>query len=246
MSAHSKMWQKKVKKFLTNEKLPTSGPAKRPEIIEIVLKEAYGSDADVYNLYNYGDEGLTYFNALAPHYDAHCFFPEVEAGVMAIIAAQIQKFNPHIVLDAGCTTGIATVFFAEQFPNISFLASDFSKGMLTVTEERIKKRGISNIHTIHAEHSILIDYVDPNSLNMVITMGSASPLFHDSFEDFSSVLEEIMTPGGIYISVTPPAEISPRILAEKLEKLGFAPEGEIKLLSWKHGALAYIFTLRKM
>lgn len=246
MSSDSKIWQKKVKKFLTSEKLPISGPAKGSGVIGEIFKNVYGDDVDIGSLYDYGDKGLKYFDALAPYYDTYCFFPEVEVDVMALVAERIQKFDPRTVLDAGCTTGIATVFFAEHFPSISFFASDYSEEMLARTEERIMRRGIRNIKTILADHENLIDYIEQNSLDMVVTMGSALPPFENSFRDFSSILQEIMAPGGIYISAVPPAEISPVSLAEKLHTLGFAPEGEIKILTWKHGPLAYIFTLRKV
>lgn len=238
-------WRAKVQTYLTSQGLPASGPPRNPEASQEIFFMLHGEDDCCTDDIDY----LDFYEAVARIYDESCFNPQLQMNIMALCATMIETFNPATVLEAGCTSGITTAFLAEQFPYISFVASDYSQEMIAVTDERIAKRGIGNIRTILAEHKELPNRIESQSVDMIIAEGSApAPYETEEFVKFAeSVLARIMAPNGIFISLSPPIQFDAPGLAEELKKIGFLPEGNIELVQHQEERLppALLLMIRK-
>lgn len=224
-------WRERVQAYLISQGLGASGPPKNPEASQEIFFMLHGED----DCHTDDIDYLGFYDAVSRIYDESCFNPQLQVNSIALCAAMIETFEPRRVLEAGCTSGIATVFFAKQFPHISFLASDYSSGMIAVTEERIVKTRVSNARTIFAEHAELQIHVVPQSVDMVIADGSVpAPFEIEKFVAFvESVMAPIMMPGGIFISLSLPVSFDVKDLAKELKKTSYKVERDLELI--RHG-----------
>lgn len=241
----SQEWRNKVQTYLTSQGLPASGQPRNPEASREIFFRLHGGD----NCCDGDVDYLDFYDAVARIYDESCFNPQLQVNSMALCAAMIEMFEPRTVLEAGCTSGIATVFFAEQFPHTSFIGSDYSREMIAVTDERIAKKGIGNARTICTEHKKLPDHIENESIDLIIAEGSApAPYETEMFMAFvGSVLVPIMAPDGIFICLSPPVRFDAACLAKELKKFAFQLERDIELVRHEEERLppAVLLVLQK-
>ncbi|MBP7708647.1 class I SAM-dependent methyltransferase [Candidatus Pacearchaeota archaeon] len=100
----------------------------------------------------------------------------------------LEVVNEHTrsVADVCCGTGLEAVFLAERFPNITVSAIDFSPGMIQRTNERVQRRGVTNLRSIvgnRDELPLLANSVDLMLCLHAITEGDRNFYEHSGFAE---------------------------------------------------------------
>jgi 2-polyprenyl-3-methyl-5-hydroxy-6-metoxy-1,4-benzoquinol methylase len=133
----------------------------------------------------------------------------------------------HTVLEIGCGTGNFSVELAEGVS--MYHAIDISSGMLEIARSKAEARNIKNI--AFRQSTCFDAALKKGSFNIILAYNVLQ-----YFKDFRNTVErinELLTPGGIFISITPcPGERMtplarivrfPILLIYILIKIGFVP-----------------------
>ncbi|EON78370.1 putative transcriptional regulatory protein [Lunatimonas lonarensis] len=85
------------------------------------------------------DSGQTILGALFEH-------------ILPLVPGLLERLESGVdVLDIGCGSGRAMVLMGETFPNSRFLGIDLCEAPLTAARQRVREKGLNNVHFIQAD-----------------------------------------------------------------------------------------------
>lgn len=153
----------------------------------------------------------TPYGPLANVYDAFLTLTGFKRGVENFLDRVHFELAPKAsILDAGCGTGLLTLYLARRFPTTNILATDVDERMLAQLERLINEEGIephrvqvassdlNNPKEIHERATRCSATLDPESFDLVTISGA---LEHVSLDSAVKRIVELLKPGGIFFSL---------------------------------------------
>ena len=161
------------------------------------------------------------------------------------IANLFGEIQGKRVLDYGASIGTLTETLADKAGPTGYVyAIDFVKGDLKVLDERIVKKHIENVKTLHDEHMINRIHPEVNSVDMIFSVGSM-----DHIQDLHRVLKEMafilpengkicMVEYADFFGILPNSGTLSDLdkLQQTFKEAGFS----VRIVKWKGGLWNYI------
>ncbi|MFI3263059.1 MAG: bifunctional demethylmenaquinone methyltransferase/2-methoxy-6-polyprenyl-1,4-benzoquinol methylase UbiE [Rikenellaceae bacterium] len=139
------------------------------------------------------------FDSIAPSYDAlnHILSLGIDKLWRRKVAKMIRKSGAHIILDVATGTGDLAITIAKKAPLTTIRGVDFSKGMLAVGLEKVKKAGLAK--QIHLEYGDALNLDFENETFDATTIGFGVRNFSDLRKGTAEMCRVTKTGGVLYV-----------------------------------------------
>ncbi|MFI3268364.1 MAG: bifunctional demethylmenaquinone methyltransferase/2-methoxy-6-polyprenyl-1,4-benzoquinol methylase UbiE [Rikenellaceae bacterium] len=113
------------------------------------------------------------FDSIAPSYDAlnHILSLGIDKLWRKKVAKMIRKSGAHTILDVATGTGDLAITIAKKAPLTTITGVDFSKGMLAVGVEKVKKADMSKQINLEYGDALNLEFKDNNFDSTTIGFG---------------------------------------------------------------------------
>src|SRR3989344_1944445 len=171
-----------------------------------------------------------HYDAIAGEYAKYLLDPGYVESISPAVKriaeiAEGQKISR--VHEAGCGAGLDVCFLAAHFPEIEFVASDISGGMLEIARHRADSLGITNIRFLKIAHENLTPELLGGQVDLCFAIGA---LFYRNEEEFMihmTGLTSVINAQGKLVLCTPGREYL-NALATVMWIFNCTFDGEIK------------------
>ncbi|XP_030832655.1 uncharacterized protein LOC105443044 [Strongylocentrotus purpuratus] len=99
------------------------------------------------------------------------------------------------ILDLGCGRGLASLAFAESYPNSTVVGLDFSQEAINYGKERAKEKGLTNVEFIREDAACIPDDWN-NTIDYIYTFNVIHDLAHA--DKVLLALNRILKPDGVF------------------------------------------------